>query len=369
MKIEDIETYSVSIPLVKDYKVSFGTITHARSVIVKIVTDTGHVGYGEADPLINFLEESVEGVPVLVKKHLLPVLVGCEVFDRELIHTRMNRAVKGNRFAKGSIDTALYDLAGKELGIPVHDLVGGCLRDRFPVMWPLGANDPEETARDAADAVREKYGTLMIKGGTDSVKTEIERVKAVREEVGPDVKLIVDANCGWTTSSAVRIMRGIEELDIAFVEQPLPKWDTDGMARIRSQTAIPLSADEGLSSIYDAGVLGARDAVDIFSIKLAKHGGLTSAKKIAAYGECTGRKCFVNSMIEMGISVTASKHFLASTPNIVDVGHALMSTKRLKDDILKTPVRIKNGFTELPKGPGLGIEIDEGKIEEYSVGN
>ena len=133
--------------------------------------------------------------------------------------------------------------------------------------------------------------------------------------------------------------------------------------------AIPLSADEGLSSIFDAGVLGARDAVDIFSIKLAKHGGLTNAKKIAAFAECTGKKCFVNSMIEMGVSVTASKHFLASTPNIVPVGHALMSTERLKDDILKTPIRIKNGFTELPKGPGLGIEIDEGKIEEYSIGN
>ena len=125
MKIEDVETYRVSIPLVKDYKVSFGTITHARSAIVKVDTDTGLVGYGEADPLINFLEESVEGVPGLVKGHLLPVLKGCDVFDRELIHARMNRAVKGNQFAKGAIDTALYDLAGKELSVPVHDLVGG----------------------------------------------------------------------------------------------------------------------------------------------------------------------------------------------------------------------------------------------------
>jgi len=367
MIIKDIETYSVSIPLVKDYKVSFGTITHARSVIVKVITDTNHVGYGEADPLINFLEESFEGVPVIIKEHLLPVLKGCEVFDRELIHARMNRAVKGNLFAKGSIDTALYDLAGKEFGIPIHDLVGGCIRDRFPVMWPLGANEPEETAADAVDAVGEGYQTLMIKGGTDSVETEIQRVKAVREEVGPDIHLIVDANCGWTPTSAIRIMRGLEELNIAFVEQPLPKWDVDGMTRINSQTAIPLSADEGLSSIYDAGVLGARDAVDIFSIKLAKHGGLSNAKKIAAYAECTGRKCFVNSMIEMGVSVTASKHFLASTPNIVPVGHALMSTERLRDDILKTPIQIENGFTEVPTGPGLGIEIDEGKIEEYSM--
>jgi len=367
IKITDIETFAVSIPLVKEYKVSYGTITHAEAVIVKLHTDTGLMGYGEADPLIPFLPESVESASVILKKYLLPVLKGCDIFDREAIHRRMGKAVSGNLFAKGAVDTALYDLAGKALGRPVHDLVGGCIRDRFPVMWPLGSGEPSEVAAAAEAAVSRGYRTLMLKGGTDEVAKEVQRVRAAREAVGPEVSLIVDANCGWTVTSAIRIMRALEDLDIAFVEQPVPKWDIDGMARISAPTTIPLSADEGISSIHDAAVLGSRGAADIFSIKLAKHGGLTMAKKIAAYAECTGRLCYVNSMIEMGIAVTASMHFLASTPNVLPIGHALMSTHRLRDDILAVPIVIEDGYTEVPKKPGLGIELDDGKIEKYLV--
>jgi len=366
MKITDFEVYTVNIPLIKPYKVAFGIIEHATSIILKVHTDSNHVGWGEADPLLPFLPECAEGVPSILTKHILPSLKGMDPFNREEIHSRMNFAVEGNQFAKGAVDHACWDLMGKELGRPVYDLVGGKLRDRLQVMWPLGSGEPGPIAADAVAAVEKGYGTLMVKAGMGGEKQDIARTRAVREAVGDDVHLIVDANSGWNVNGALRVIDRIKEYDIEFLEQPVPKWDIEGMAKIARISPIPVCADEGLSSLHDAGNLVVRDAASVFSIKLGKNGGLTNAKKVAGLAQATGRNCFVNSMIELGIAVNASKHFLVSTPNIIDIGHALMSTNRLQDDILKNPIIIKDGWTDIPTGVGLGVEMDEAKLEDYS---
>jgi L-alanine-DL-glutamate epimerase-like enolase superfamily enzyme len=208
----------------------------------------------------------------------------------------------------------------------------------------------------------------MIKVGHNDPEVEVERLAAVRAAIGNKILIIPDANQGWTPQIAIQCIRKMEAYNVAWVEQPVPRWDVDGLARVREAVHTPISADESLTSIYDALILAKRNAVDIVSIKLQKSEGLYKAKKIAAIMEAANIPIFINSMIETGGSVAASLQFAASTPNVIPYSAALMSTLRLRDDILKKgDLKIENAVIHVTDRPGLGVTLDDRKLSKYTL--
>lgn len=368
MKITEIEVFPINIPTVTPYVLSHGTVGSAESVVIKLHADNGLFGVGDTSPSPTFSEESQQSVVSALTDFLEPAIKGMNPFSIEQIHSRMDEVLKGNSFAKAAIGIALYDLLGKHLELPVHDLLGGRCHDEFPLLWPLMGGDADTNAREAEAAVKRGHKSVMIKVGHNDPQVEIERVAAVRKVVGEGFVLIPDANQGWTPQIAVQCIRGMAPYGVAWVEQPVPRWDLDGLVRVRDAVDVPISADESLCSMYDAMALVKRSAVDIVSVKLQKSEGFSRAKKIAAITQAANVPIFVNSMVETGGSVAASLQFAASTPNVIPYSAALMSTLRLQDDILmEGSLEIEDATITVSKKPGLGIQLDEQKLSKYEV--
>ncbi len=371
MKIDKIRLRCINVPLLKHYTVSgLGTVETTQSVIVELFTDEGIVGVGETDPALSFMGESQQTVVTVLRHHLGPAILGMDPFNIEAIHTRMNNICVRNLFAKAAIDLACHDIQGKYLGVPVYKLLGGLVRERIPIMWSLGSDDVEGNVRDAIQRVREGYKTVGLKVGTLAPDQDVKRVRAVREAVGDDILIRCDANQAWTTIEAIPTIKKLEEFNVAMIEQPVPAWDLEGMTRIRASVNVPVSADEGLCSPRDALRLIQARAADVFSIKTTKLGGLLPSRKVAAVVEAAGGVMFINSMIELGISVMSGLHFAASSRNLFPIGHALTSVRRLKDDILKNPIPYEGTEIIVPKDRvGLGVELDEEKMRRYLIGD
>jgi len=210
---------------------------------------------------------------------------------------------------------------------------------------------------------------LHIKLGALHPDQDIARVRAIRQAVGEDIPLMVDVNQGWDRSTALRTIKQLEAFDLSIIEQPVPAWDLEGMSKIQAAADTPISADESLHSMQEGIMLIREDAARVFSLKTGKCGGLLRTRQIAAMAEAAGLPCFVNSMIEMGISVAASLHLAASLPNLVDHGHALMSNLRIQEDILAPgSFAYENKDILVPQQcAGLGITIDEAVLERRTI--
>jgi muconate cycloisomerase len=374
MRITKIKVSAVNIPTIRTYHVAvMGTITSTQSVIVEVYTDEGLVGIGETDPALSFTGESQQTVMAMLKHHLVPAVLGMDPRAIEAVHTRLDGVCVENYFAKAAIDLACHDLLGKALGAPVYQLLGGLVRERVPIMWSLGSEPAADNVRDAVAKVDEGYRTIGLKLGILPPEVDVERAAAVRKAVGPDIQLRCDANQGWTVGTAIATIKQLEEHGIAMIEQPVPRWDEAGLAQISRAVHVPVGVDESLCSVHDALRLAQQRAAGFYSIKTTKQGGLLNAKKIAALVQASGGKLFVNSMIEMGVSVLSGLHFAASTPGLFEIGHALTSVRRLKDDILKEPVVYAEGAGGIeivvPQDRvGLGAELDEAKLARYRIG-
>ena len=369
MKNESIEVIHTNIPLKKSYKLSqlYDVIQTTGPVFVKIHTDEGITGIGETDPMPHFTDETAETIMEILKNHIGPAVCGMNPSNIAAIHDVMDCCIKGNSLAKAVIDMACYDLAGKAVGIPVHDFLGGKMRDDIPVMWALGDDDPMANAEEAVLMVRKGYGTLMVKVGNRDVKRDAARVREIRKSVGGEVFLIVDANQGWDVETSVRFAQMIEDYNIALFEQPVRYWDFVGMAKIKRSINIPISADESLFTIHDAVQLVIYDAVDVFSIKVAKNGGIYKAKKIMDFAEANNIRCLMNSLIEEGVTQSASLHLGISAINMHDCGHAYFSPLRLQEDISDYSLQLDMGRIDPGNKPGLGVAFDEGKLRKYQV--
>lgn len=372
MRIVSIEVRTVWIDLVKpyitaDYKGQ--GMSGKPCVIIRMTADNGLVGIGESDPYPTFTYESPESVMEMIKGHLGPAVLGMDPGNLAALHLKMDKTVPGWPFAKALIDIAAYDLLGQAWGVPVHRLLGGHLRDRVPLIWPIGGGTPEANAAEALAKVQEGYRTIHIKLGALTPAEDVARVKAISEAVGPTIPLMLDANQGWDRSTAMQTIRQLEPFNVSMVEQPVPALDGGGMASIQSTTITPISADESLHSLQEAIALAKDDAARVFSLKVGKCGGLYRTRQIAAIAEAAGIPCFINSMIEFGISVCASLHLAATVPNLVNHGHALMSNLRIKEDILVDNSFQYDGHDILVPHSvkGLGVKIDEEKLERRTL--
>jgi muconate cycloisomerase len=383
MKITGIETFMVALPWRRLHKMAFPGEVLGRYVIVRVRTDDGVEGLGEATVIKEwggdhgrYFGESPELTVALVDTVLGPALLGEDPFDLEAAHRKMDLAVKGYPYAKTALDEALHDIKGKALGVPVYQLLGGLVREEVPIAHSLGWLDYDEATSEAAAAVAEGIRTIKIKVGRDA-DYDVRVVREVRETIGPDRDIVVDANQGWPTPKyAIAILRRMQEYGIRYAEQPVEGLAQ--MARVAKAVDVPIMADESAWTPQDVLEIVERGAADMISLYTTKPGGLFKAKKVAAVAEAAGLPLNVNGSHETGVGNAGNLHLVASTAAVTEAGvfpvtslrehpTTQMAGRMYLDDIVTRPFEYRDGCLLVPRAPGLGVELDMDKVAEYRV--
>lgn len=370
MKIKKISTAIVDIPLNRPHKMSMGSVGEVNIVLVVIQTDNGLEGLGEAVALggPSWSEECAESMQAIITKYIAPYLIGKDPEEFEKLRSLMEQLVKGNHFAKCAVEMALFDVVGKNYNMPVYKLLGGKVYDKIPMSWSLASGDIDEELKEAAQMMDRGSFIFKLKVAALPPEKDVERVKLVREAVGEKIKLRIDANQGWERNAAIRAVNMMEQYNLEFCEQPVPRWDIDGMECIAKAINMPVMADESLASEYDAIQLVQRQAASIFGIKLTKAGGFLGGKRLAAIAESACFQCYVGCMIESGIGTSAYLHFAASTPSVT-MGCELFGPILLADDIVNEETIYENGCIITNDRPGLGVTLDQKRLNKYMRNN
>ncbi|UCD77360.1 MAG: chloromuconate cycloisomerase, partial [Desulfobacterales bacterium] len=208
------------------------------------------------------------------------------------------------------------------------------------------------------------YRIFKVKAGEKSPEEDVEKIKVLRAELGDSVRLRVDVNQGWDLPTATKAIKGMESYGVEFIEQPLPKWDLDGMSEIRKRVQVPIMADESLSDAFSCLSVIKHAAADIFSFKLTKMGGLLTARNIYAMATAAGLGAYIGCMLETSVGTAAYLQFAAAIESL-PYGCELFGPVLLRDDIAKNSIAFKDGCVWVPEEPGIGVTIDPGKVEKY----
>jgi L-alanine-DL-glutamate epimerase-like enolase superfamily enzyme len=370
MKIARVETIPVQIPINSERAIrgSLGAHTISPFLLVKIHTDGGLVGLGEVSGTPIWSGEDQVTAAHFIRDYLAPALEGEDPTQIERLTARMRYRLAANSFTKAGVEMALWDILGKAAGLPLYRLWGGPVRDFVPTKFSVSGLEPGKAAELAAWAVAKGFRTMKVKVGIDP-EGDIARVRAVRQAIGPDVRLGVDANGGWSPRAAIQTIRRMYEFGIYFAEQPVPPVDPAWMADVRSNVNVPIMADESVNSVQDAMSLARAGAADVLSLYVGKGGGVGVARKIGAVAEAAGLGCTVGSNLEMGIASAAMIHLAMATPAIAaeEFPCDILSPFFYEDDLLAEPLAIQAGKASPFERPGLGVELDEQKVERYRV--
>lgn len=348
-----------------------------KPVLVKIHAD-GVAGYGHIRPISpgHFVADTTQSVVAAIKEIYGPALLGKSLFDIEGANEIFTLRLAGNPAARAVLDIALYDAVGKALKTPVHNLIGGCCQPRIPLEWSVSmADDVGVMVAEAKRAVDE-FGirVLCLKmADRRGWRQDVKNFEAVRKAVGKDVMIGIDPNAGWTLADALSAIAEIRKMDLGYIEQPIERRDLRGMAEIRRAAGgVPVMADEGIFTLQDAYALAEARACDAYCIKLYKLGGLTPAKKIAGIAEAANIQLNCGGLaVQSQLEAAAGAHFYASVPASRMMGAAefvMGLNATAKDPICtESDFVLRDGHVDVPRGPGLGIPIDEAALRRHTL--
>jgi len=356
--IQQIEVYHVTLGYKEPFRIAPGASIESHNVVVKIVTDYDVVGWGESSPSQRVTGETAETVTKTLDK-VAPKLIGMCPLRIERDIEAMDSIVDRNPAAKAAIDIALHDILGKTARKPLFMLMGG-YRTEVLTDITLGIKSPKEMAKDAVKAVKRGFKALKVKVGVDPVE-DVERIKLIREAVGSDVQIRIDANQGWTPQQAIQALNKMEKFSIQFAEQPVHAEDFKGLIKVKKDSPIPIMADESVHSPEDVLRLIQAEAVDLINIKLMKSGGILKARKIAAVAESAKMPCMIGCMGESEIGIAAGAHLAAAVKNIqyADLDSDLL----LKDKLVKKGgTKVKDSIRKFSKHHGLGVKEINNKL-------
>ena len=366
MKIVNIEAILFRLPIRKEIgptKSSIWSMDAADHILIKIDTDESITGFGEALQRPTIYGETQQSVVAIIDSWIGPSLIGMDPFCLEQIWSKLDR-MAANSTAKGAIDMALHDIQGKKLGLPVYKLLGGWRNGTVRASALLSADAPEKTAA-AALAWKQQYGidSFKIKVGMDSNR-DVEAFIAIRQAVGDDATLYVDANQAWAPDEAIRIIKQISPYGLAWVEEPIKSWDFEGKRRVAGHIDVPVLLDESVITPQDVMHHIRMGIGDMFSIKTSRT-GFYNSRKIVQMAESANIPCLVGTARETGIGAVANAQFAASAKNIL-LGE-LTEFKIFEETLLKHPLKLSDGYFFLPDGDGLGVEVDMELVERYRI--
>lgn len=362
MKITRVETFPVRIPLVPERRMisALGQHTVSQYVLVRLETDAGLEGAGEATVMPRWSGETVWGAKALIDHVFAPLVIGLDPRDTAEVDRRLDRACIHNWFAKSAIEMACWDLAGKAAGRPVFELLGGARRPlAFRCRFSMGAYDLDRARRVAAERVAAGFTTIKVKVGGEP-EQDVARVRAVRETIGPHHAIVIDANTGWDPDTAIRAIHRMRELNLSLVEQPTPDGDYEGLARVRRETGLPTMADDMCFNLAHARELVRNACCDVISVYPGKNGGIGKSRAIAEFAGAHGVDCSIGSNLELDVATAAMAHLVVACENVRvelwpgDVLGPIYHETR----VVTNPVSISGPEVTCPSGPGLGVEVD-----------
>jgi len=376
MKITKVELIPVSSPLKRPFVMRKETLTTIESVVIKMYTDEGIIGIGDTGNVSSWYHgETQESIMAIIARTIAPhILLGEDPRKVEKIMDMTDFLVKDNYQAKMLVDFALHDIKGKSFGVPCYEFFGGKSVDKLKLGYVMSAFKAEEAVPMAKKALQEGFGLLKLKMGGD-FEEDVEMVAAVREAVGPKVEMFIDVNGHWHYREALDKIRRLEPYHLSLVEQPLPPWDIEGMARLRTMVETPIYADESARDLHDLHRIFRLNAADGLMIKIAKAGGLLKSQRWITLAQSAGMVVMSGCMGGSGVETAAYSHILcasawASRFYQENTGplhmHDVMNTvdKPITDDIAVNVPRIENGFLYPTDTPGLGAELNEDRINE-----
>ena len=359
-----LDAYHLAIPLVQPYHLSkvYGTMTHSNAVIVRVRTESGVEGWGEADPGgLLFTGDTCELVMESIRDGGTKRVLGHCVEE----WVENSEGLNNHGSIGAALDVAMYDALAKTRRQPLWTLLGEKCRDTIDLLWPTSSGTAVEDLNVIKPRINNGFHTFMLKMGSRSVEDDLVRMREVVQTLPSNVRVMVDANQGWSLEEALTFFDGIGDLPLVLIEQPVKADDHESLIRLRKVSPVPVSVDESLQTVEDARLIAKKKAASVFSIKVSKNGGLRTGLEIGHIAQENGISVLMNSMLELGITQCASLHLGCVLHNILDCGHAYMSTLRMSDDITDFSDFIHQGKAGLPSGPGLGIRVDERKIKKY----
>jgi len=353
MRIDRIEIGEVSIPLRTPFKAASRTIDAMNSILIRIVTDGGTAGYGEAPPTAFLTGETKASIREAIMQHIAPSIIGMEIFDLDTIIKKLHASIVNNTAAKAAVDMAVYDLYAKTLGQPLYKILGGAKR-KIETSRSISDNAIDEMVSDSLQAVQDGFSILNVNVGKHGFK-DVENLVGIRKAVGPGIRIRIEANQAWIPQEAVRIISMLEDKGVQaeWVEQPVKAQDLAGLKFVTQHVQTPIVADESVFSVKDALHIIQTQSADLINIKLMKTGGIHEALKICAVAETYGVDCVIGCMLESKLSVSAAAHLAAAKNGITMVD--LIGPSFYKIEAYDGGPLFTGGTIKLGDANGIGI--------------
>lgn len=360
-----VDTLIVGIPTIRPHKLSVTTMQVQTLVLVKITTEDGLVGWGEATTIggLNYAAESPESVKANIEHYFAPLLLQDKSDNVAQTLKSIHKAINGNRFAKCAVQTALLDIQAQRLGVPLSELLGGRLRNSLPVLWTLASGDTDKDIAEAQKMIAAKrHNTFKLKIGANPWQQDVEHVIAIKQALGSDISVRVDVNRAWSEMDCIKGIQALQDGGIDLVEQPCAIENTDALRRLTERFDVAIMADEALTGPFSAYRVARQYGAHVFAVKIAQSGGLLEAKEVATVAKLAGIDLYGGTMLEGPIGTIASAHTFATFENLA-FGTELFGPLLLTEEILTEPLQYRDFELHLPTGPGLGVVVDENKID------
>lgn len=365
MKIQRIEAIPYAIPYTHPLEFASGKVDTADHVLIRVHTDEGVMGQADAPPRPYTYGETQSSIVSIIEQVFVPQLVGQQLMDREKIHAVLRRTIN-NQVAKGALDIAVWDAIGQAVGQPVHRLLGG-YTDRMRVSHMLGFRPAAELLEEA-QRFRELYGitTFKLKVGRRPLSLDIEACRVLREGLGEDVEIYLDANRGWSANEALEVLQRTEGMGLTLLEEPCDAKEVLSRRRLVEKSRIPVVGDESVPTAGDVARELLSGGCNAICIKTARS-GFTEATDIL--GLCTGLGVDVTmgNQIDTQIGSLATVTFGAAHEATSRRAGELSNYLDMADDLLAEPLRIVDGTIAVRDVPGVGAAIDEEKLTAYRL--
>jgi muconate cycloisomerase len=365
--IERLEAIIVDLPTIRPHKLAMHTMQQQTLVILRLRCSDGIEGLGEATTIggLAYGNESPESIKANLEAHFAPLLIGQDACNINAAMQRLDKAIKGNTFARSAVETALLDAQGKRLGLAVSELLGGRVRDGLEVAWTLASGD---TARDIEEAERmldlRRHRIFKLKIGANPLEQDLKHVVAIKRALGERASVRVDVNQYWDESQAIRGCQVLGENGIDLVEQPISRINRAGQVRLSLRSPAPIMADESIESVEDAFSLAADGAASIFALKIAKNGGPRAVLRTAQIAEAAGIALYGGTMLEGAIGTLASAHAFLTLKQLT--WHTeLFGPLLLTEEIVAEPPVYRDFQLLVPNAPGLGLSLDEERLKRF----
>jgi muconate cycloisomerase len=369
VKITKIETYPVRIPLKPERRMVSAIGRHEVSeyLLVRVETDAGIEGAGEATVMSRWSGETVWTAQAIIERVIAPLLIGVDPLNVPRVDQVMDQATQCNWFAKSAVEMACWDIRGKAENVPVYQLLGGAVRP-FPIRcrFSMGAYPPDRAMSRTQELVEAGFTTIKVKVGT-RLEEDVERVRIVRETMGPDLDLVIDANCGYDVPTAIKAAELMEDYHVGLFEQPTPRGDFQGLAEVRRSIKPLVMADDICFDFYDAVECIRHEACDVISVYPGKNGGIRKSREIINYAAEYGIACSIGSNLELDIASASMCHLVVASSNMQVEKYPgdILGPEYHEFSVVQNPLKIEGPIITLNDAPGLGVSVNWDTVKAH----